>query len=115
MLTKKQIAAICKVDAGNYACLCSDIADISDAVGGGPIATGIDCFNYGFLKGQRAERAAAKKKARREMEKHAPGYGLLMTLVEKNMSNERFIQSMTAFALGFTGDSSKSSGKAVAV
>lgn len=59
-------------------------------------------FCYGFLKGQRAERAAARKQAqekrRRELETDAPGYGLLTCLIGRNRRNEKFIRVMTAHA-----------------
>lgn len=67
--------------------------------GGGDISRCIMyAFNHGFLKGRRAERAEAKKKYMKELERHAPGYGLLLTIIERNMSNERFIGFMTARA-----------------
>lgn len=108
MLTEKQMATIRAVEPGRFDCLYSDIVDIRDAEGGGALATGSLCFAYGFLKGRRAERAEAKKKAYRKAKKAAPGYGLLLALIEKNMGNEHFVQCMAAFAQGLTSNSGTS-------
>lgn len=53
---------------------------------------------YGFLKGQRAERKRAKDAFLKEMEKHAPCYGLLTGLIAKHMSDEYFILHVASYA-----------------
>lgn len=62
-------------------------------------------FRYGFLQGQRAERDESKKKAlekrRREEKKEAPGYCYLTVLIERNKSNQRFVNIITAFIHAF--------------
>lgn len=83
--------------------------DEADAIYESSNGGALDCithaFRYGFLQGQRAERAEAKKKAlekrRREEKKEAPGYCYLTVLIERNKSNQRFVNIITAFIHAF--------------
>lgn len=107
MTTEKLMETIRSVNPGRYDCKFSDIVAIRDAGSGEAVDTGADCFYFGFLQGQKAAKAETRRKAedrrRREMEKHAPGYGILTALIEKNMSNEYFIRIVAAFARGLDG------------
>lgn len=94
MTTDKLLEAIYKVDTGRYKLELEEAHTIAERYEGDPYGGIVAGYRYGFLKGRRAERADARKKARREMEQHAPGYGLLMALIQKNMGNEQFIRRL---------------------
>lgn len=94
MTTDKLLEAIYKVDTGRYKLELEEVQTIAEEYGGDPYGGIVAGYRYGFLKGRRAERADARKKARREMEQHARGYGLLMALIQKNRSNEQFIRRL---------------------
>ena len=98
MTIEKLMAQINAVEPGRFDCALRDIVAICNACGGCAVEAGSKCFDYGFLKGRRAERAEAKKKYMKELERQAPGYGMLLSIIERNMSNEQFIGAMTARA-----------------
>lgn len=64
-----------------------------------PFKMSLLAFKFGFLQGQRAAEAEARAKTRRELEWHAPGYGHLMTLIERHRSNGEFVRWLLARAL----------------
>ena len=109
MNTERLMSLIRSADPGKYDCCPSDIIAISEANCGELIAVGAGCFSYGFQQGQRAAKAEARRKEKerfqREMENHAPGYGLLWALVQKNMGNERFVRCVVRFAQRMDGRS----------
>lgn len=56
-------------------------------------------FNYGFLKGRRAEKAAAKRAQKKRLERDASGrYGDLSQWLERNRGNERLLGLVGMFA-----------------
>lgn len=54
---------VCAVDAGRYQLWFSEINAINDHCRGNLYDTMITSFQYGFIKGQRAAKAEAKRKA----------------------------------------------------
>lgn len=94
----KLLAQIDAVKPGRFDCLLGDIIAIRDACGDSVVEACAKCFYYGFLKGQQAAEAEARKQAKAQVERHAPGYGMLITIIERNMGNERFIGALAGRA-----------------
>ena len=62
-------------------------------------------FNYGFLKGQRAAKAEAKKKERQLSEQDPSGrYAYLSRWLERNRGNERLLGLVGRFARSLDTD-----------
>ena len=56
-------------------------------------------FNYGFLKGRRAEKAASKREQKKRLEQDTSGwYGYLSQWLERNRGNERLLGLVGRFA-----------------
>ena len=99
MNIEKLMRDIEAVRPGQCGCILKDIAAIRDAVGGGALETGARCFNYGYLKGQRAAKAEAKRVERRKLERDPSGwYGYLSRWLERNIGNERELELVGVFA-----------------
>ena len=98
MNTEKLLAQIDAVMPGRFDCKFGEIVAIRDACGGGAIETGSKCFYYGFLKGRRAAEAEARKRAELNPDCRVSGYGLLLTIIERNMDNEKMIRALTTHA-----------------
>lgn len=58
---KKLIEAISKVNPGNYNMYSNELMIFADIHNNNLLNGSIDIFNYGFLKGQRAEKAIQKR------------------------------------------------------
>lgn len=88
----KLMSDIQKVKPGRYDCCFSDLTAICDASGGGTLETGANCFNYGFLQGQKAARAEARREKKQRLERDTSGwYGYLSRWLERNIDNERLL------------------------
>ena len=55
-------------------------------------------FKFGFLQGQRAAEVEKLKMRKEELTRHASGYGHLVTIVKRHMSNEEFVRALLARA-----------------
>lgn len=73
MTPDKLLESISKVDTGHYKLELEEVHTIVERYGSDPYRGVVAGYRYGFLKGRRAERAGARKKARREMERHGIG------------------------------------------
>ena len=79
------------VSSERYALRESEWIQLAEMARENPIDATSLTFDYGLAKGYRAAKAEAKAKYRREMERHAQGYGLLTALIERHMGDEEFI------------------------
>lgn len=94
----KLMADIQRVKPGRYDCAFSDISAVYNASGGGMEAAA-NCFNYGFLQGQKAARAEARREKKQRLEQDTSGwYGYLSRWLERNIDNERLLDLVEVFA-----------------
>lgn len=91
------------VETGRYSMTFEELMAVIHRHKGDTAEACADAFLYGFLKGQRAERAAVMEGHRREAATSAPGYGALLALVEKNQTSPQFVLRLLAFARGMSG------------
>lgn len=112
MTAEKLMEAIHKVEIPRPCRMYPDeMIAIAQANDGELFCAANDVFRYGFLRGQQAAKAEAKRKekdrCRREAGKSAPGYGLLAAMAEKNKRNVRFVSVVSRFMLKMDGCADK--------
>lgn len=92
------------VKMGRHGCSLKDIYAVREAVGGGELETGAACFQFGFLQGQKAAKAEAKRNKKQLDERDASGwYGFLSRWIERNVDNERLLGLVGVFARKLEG------------
>lgn len=84
---------------GRHGCSLKDISAVREAVGGGELETGAACFQFGFIQGQKAAKAEARREKKRLDERDATGwYRYLCRWVGRNIDNVRLLELAGVFA-----------------
>lgn len=95
MNIEKLMQNIKTVKPGRYDCSIKDIASIRDAVGGGALDTGANCYLFGFIQGQKAAKAEARREKKERLERDTSGwYGFLSRWLERNIDDEKLLQKL---------------------
>lgn len=88
----KLMSDIQRVEPGRYGCRSTDFLAICEASGKGPFEAAVNCFKYGFLQGQKAARAEARREKKQRLERDTSGwYGYLSRWLERNIDNKRLL------------------------
>ena len=95
----KIMSSIQGLKMGRHGCSLKDISAVRDAVGGGELETGAACFQFGFIQGQKAAMAEAKRKKKRLMERDTSGwYWYLCRWLDRNIDHLRLLELVGVFA-----------------
>lgn len=88
----KLMKSIEAVTPGRYGCAFKDIQSIRDVADGDAVETGSLCFRYGFIQGQKAAKAEAKREQKELMERDTSGwYYYLSRWLARNIDNEQLL------------------------
>lgn len=80
------------VDAGKYGATFGEMTSVLDNCSG-PAEVFMLAFDFGFLRGQQAERAEARRERKRLVERDTSGwYAYLLRWLEQNIDNERLLR-----------------------
>ena len=112
MNAEKLMKTIRGVRAGKYGCRSTELNMILDHNRNSPAGSAVDAFQYGFLKGQRAAKAEAKRKQRLILDKDKTGwYGLICRCARRNIGNEIFLSRLGSYARSLEAAMNKKEGE----
>lgn len=95
----KLMVDIQKVKPGRYDCGARDLLSVCEASGRDSFNAASNCFKFGFLQGQKAARAEARREKKQLAERDTSGwYGYLSRWLERNIDNERLLNLVGVFA-----------------
>ena len=101
----KLMADIQKVKPGRYDCGALDLLSVCEISGRDSFNAASNCFKFGFLQGQKAARAEARREKEQLAEQDTSGwYDYLSRWLERNRGNERLLGLVGRFARSLDTD-----------